>query len=851
MATRNESITTTKLSPLQVHYLKKELIARQIRKEIQLFSEVGSISSLFFWDEIDVNSNDDNNAITNTNNVATTTIKKDEISTPFLRYVFINFVFTFPFLQNVDKFFWVKIKDFLEEFSKKNISSTTTRDEQTKRKRLAEKIVSEVTLMFNAGLKVSSGKEESIKVDFDSLKKHIPYNYKDIEAAYKEYLFISDYEKFINGWNVNVISEFIIQSKRLNTDETQIVARSFKEFKILTMKLKESFPSINVPPAPSKYKIQKKASLNKKNFSNNIDYESEKNRQNLRGHLITLVSIKEIARSKVFRLFITEKPIQLTSEELKEAEKHKELDKFREQQQKLFNKEAEKRTKELEQQVLEFKEELFKSVQESKKITDLPFTYQKIIEYGEISFASTLYSLFIGSDNSSETFSQLKRTHNLMPYRLMKTVMKISNPVGILRSIMDIFLAQPFGQKSLIQRMLSANLYEEIKTLNNDMKIVEESINDPEICEKLRNFVYASSDTQKSIKKDVSAAHSTTLIVAILKSDIISPNLSSEQLGLIEKAMIDYINDRHPSINNDKDHNSNKNKIYRRKKKDKNNLIYLLKRLFFIYIRQRDKEVMIELLFQGITGDLIKDIIAIFYEPLAKIYKAANIGDSLTDVSGFIDELIILVDQIDQKVTKMASSKFSSSDSIIQPFMQLVDRHIPSFYNFVQSIYLHDTSGLFQSMLNWIEKIIDFMRGGTIYDRFDLDKLIDEVLSEEEDEIKALTKEIDDLMLWNTLKKKRRLLKLKNILRNNSDDKSNGLIDGSEGLDDNEENLILKNQDLNDLIDEKLNIKMKFPDLKVLPKLLSPFVELNRQYMVVISSQEYETLPYSDVDDLR
>ncbi|CAJ0648895.1 10664_t:CDS:2 [Entrophospora sp. SA101] len=265
------------------------------------------------------------------------------------------------------------------------------------------------------------------------------------------------------------------------------------------------------------------------------------------------------------------------------------------------------------------------------------------------SFASTLYSLFIGSDNSSETFSQLKRTHNLMPYRLMKTVMKISNPVGILRSIMDIFLAQPFGQKSLIQRMLSANLYEEIKTLNNDMKIVEESINDPEICEKLRNFVYASSDTQKSIKKDVSAAHSTTLIVAILKSDIISPNLSSEQLGLIEKAMIDYINDRHPSINNDKDHNSNKNKIYRRKKKDKNNLIYLLKRLFFIYIRQRDKEVMIELLFQGITGDLIKDIIAIFYEPLAKIYKAANIGDSLTDVSGFIDELIILVDQIDQK----------------------------------------------------------------------------------------------------------------------------------------------------------------------------------------------------------
>lgn len=31
--------------------------------------------------------------------------------------------------------------------------------------------------------------------------------------------------------------------------------------------------------------------------------------------------------------------------------------------------------------------------------------------------------------------------------------MKISNPVALMRGMLDIFLAQPFGQKSLAQRL--------------------------------------------------------------------------------------------------------------------------------------------------------------------------------------------------------------------------------------------------------------------------------------------------------------------------------------------------------------------------------------------------------------
>lgn len=50
------------------------------------------------------------------------------------------------------------------------------------------------------------------------------------------------------------------------------------------------------------------------------------------------------------------------------------------------------------------------------------------------SLASTVFQQFIAADNSSETFAGLKRIHGLMPYFMMKTALKISNPIGMIRS---------------------------------------------------------------------------------------------------------------------------------------------------------------------------------------------------------------------------------------------------------------------------------------------------------------------------------------------------------------------------------------------------------------------------------
>lgn len=51
---------------------------------------------------------------------------------------------------------------------------------------------------------------------------------------------------------------------------------------------------------------------------------------------------------------------------------------------------------------------------------------------------------------------------------------------------------------------------------------------------------------------------------------------------------------------------------------------------------------------QGVTAELLKDIITIFYAPLAQVYKAASIADSLGDLQNFMNDMIRTIEQVDE-----------------------------------------------------------------------------------------------------------------------------------------------------------------------------------------------------------
>ena len=58
--------------------------------------------------------------------------------------------------------------------------------------------------------------------------------------------------------------------------------------------------------------------------------------------------------------------------------------------------------------------------------------------------------------------------------------------------------------------------------------------------------------------------------------------------------------------------------------------------------------MLIEVKKQGSTSELLKDIVTIFYEPLAKVYKAANIADSLSNLQIFLNDLIKTVEHAEE-----------------------------------------------------------------------------------------------------------------------------------------------------------------------------------------------------------
>ncbi len=49
------------------------------------------------------------------------------------------------------------------------------------------------------------------------------------------------------------------------------------------------------------------------------------------------------------------------------------------------------------------------------------------------SLAATIFQLYVASDTASESFAGLKRMHGIMPYFMLKGILKISNPIAMIR----------------------------------------------------------------------------------------------------------------------------------------------------------------------------------------------------------------------------------------------------------------------------------------------------------------------------------------------------------------------------------------------------------------------------------
>jgi hypothetical protein len=204
--------------------------------------------------------------------------------------------------------------------------------------------------------------------------------------------------------------------------------------------------------------------------------------------------------------------------------------------------------------------------------------------------ASTIYQMFVGSDNSSSVFAQLKRMHGLMPYMMMRGILRISNPVAMIRGILDLFLARPFGQTSLVQRMFSSGLTQEVAELKQDMDLVATKIPFPQMVEKVVAFVNAPREIQAIYRADATEEKLDLMTVILRSSE--PPHLERTalaRLGYCEAAYKQYLATRDALDNPEDDEGPTNDDAW---------LFEDLHVYMRLASRMRDKEQLIELIFE-------------------------------------------------------------------------------------------------------------------------------------------------------------------------------------------------------------------------------------------------------------
>ncbi|KAL1661975.1 hypothetical protein GGF50DRAFT_104645 [Schizophyllum commune] len=706
------------LTPLRAHYLKKTLVSVAFHSELQaITAQSPNISTSTFSYLGPPFSPPPKDAPT--------------LDLPLLRYMFRQFVLTFPFMAAAPKDFYSdKLQPFMASVLSRNLSPVSPFDdgaennEQATRQKLLAKLERNLALFVTSALKLAE-REEVVRLtqaDLDRLealsRKRQARNMRKREIFEVNIVGVRTVQDR-GRVRSRAHEEFIIRTRRSRYEDV-FVSRRYGDFKTLADELRKAHPDQDVRSPPAKDRTTVSAPTQSAVQPGDSDYDlssppasprnpsrlaREKNRLTLRAYLHSLMASSVIASSPVIKSFLLSGPIRLTPAELEDARRREDADRTRDDGRKKFAKEIADRVDGLRGAVKGVKGDImgrdgltriFSTIKVTSDVRELPSEYRAVIEWARISLASTVFHQFVASDDASEKFANLKRLHGLMPYFMMKTALKISNPVSMIRSIMDLFLAQPFGGRSLLQRMFSSSLSEEARQIEEEIEAVKAKVDDPVICEKVRRFVYAPKEIQDIHRQDA-AEEKQELMTVVLRSGE-EPVLNRMQMHRVAKASRAYAAYQKYRENlDDSDDDDGP--------QDEDGWLYEdLKILAFLYARLQDREELIGLIFEGFTSELLKDIITIFYSPLAQVYRAASIGDSLSDLQNFINDLIRTVESVEE---------LSQEDPhmTVQAFIDLIQRHEQSFYNFVHKVHSKG-EGLFDSLIRWIELFLTLVREG-------------------------------------------------------------------------------------------------------------------------------------------
>lgn len=313
----------------------------------------------------------------------------------------------------------------------------------------------------------------------------------------------------------------------------------------------------------------------------------------------------------------------------------------------------------------------------------------------------------------------------------LKNVVRYANPAAVMKGVLDLFLAQPLGARSLMQRIFGLAINDGIRQTQKSIDILTTRLKEPTFSEKIKNFTEAD-ETIKDTLREEAADEGIDILVVLIRSESIKPEITGDQLGQIFNAYVawtaavDSISDSELRAGAE--------------------LFSHLKQLLKLQTRQHDKAAMLSLIEEPVTLSLFRDLFTIFYEPLVRVYKSANVYSSVTDFSAFADDCI--------KVIEACQRQDVSADpnQTVQAFIDLCARHEDDLYKFIHEVHIHD-NGLFDQIMSWLEGILEFLRHGPKGGKLDMNALFQGAVDSKQVNKEDAIREIDSLIDWQTARK--------------------------------------------------------------------------------------------------
>lgn len=453
----------------------------------------------------------------------------------------------------------------------------------------------------------------------------------------------------------------------------------------------------------------------------------EKMRLGLRSYLHTLLEDIELSSCEILKEFLFKgRILHLTKDENIDIKKRQDLDLILLLNHLKFQNETYNKIQDLKQSSLTLRNlllqnengliEIFNEIKFKKHINELSPMLKNFINWCKIEIAATIYQLFLGQDSSYEFFSQIKRIHSLMPYTIMINILKFTNPMSIMKTMIDLLMSNPFGGKSLLQTLFFGVLSDDIKSQNKIILELEQQI-DNDLIERLKWYIFDSQDDYdliRSLKIESKELNFDVLLTVLISPKItVTPDPSDEIISDLLESYSEYkklINIKNPEDGLFVDH-------------EKTLLYSNLRQLYKLYIRNHDKEIMQQLWSQPELNLILRDLFTMFYQPLVNLFKHSHVDQAFKHFQKFMDDLIELIDNLSHEIYSMDASK------VVNDIMNVLTKHEDEFYIFLHDVYINDKDKIFEGFIQWINDILKLLRVSKTENNFkkiDLTKIINE-----------------------------------------------------------------------------------------------------------------------------